>query len=85
MDTVILWCSDFSEVCMVCYWTGLKKSPSDVEVDLRDGDEGGIVMEVRHRARGILSRASRNLHGTIVINYFDSDMIYIQKETSNAN
>ena len=54
---VTLWYCGFSDVCMICYCTGAKKIPSesniDIEskVDLHDGDDGGIVMEV-HRKRG---------------------------------
>ena len=48
-----LWYCGFSDVCMICYCTGAKKIPSEsnIEVDLHDGDDGGIVMEV-HRKRG---------------------------------
>ena len=50
-------CLKRSDVCMVCYDTGTKKSPSEsnIEVDLHDGEDGGIVMEVHRRTRGIVT------------------------------
>ena len=50
-------CLETCDVCMVCYHTGTKKSPSDsnFEVDLHDGEDGGIEMEVHRRHRGILT------------------------------
>ena len=68
LDAVVLWCSGFSEVCMVCYCTGAKKSPSEsnIEVDIHDGDDGGIVMEV-HRRRGTFYLGFINVFSHVIL------------------